>query len=273
MQPTRSLARSISPGPMKLIDMVDPAKQAAMSWTDSAKLAREKELERFNLFPMYPTGNHSSYFLLDPDPCPPTRSFPPCRQPCTRKSKVKLPTSNNTSAQRPPVPVRASVSVLSCSLQVGLGLRQRVISLRGHCLEMQVWRRFPQVVLDRKLTRLRKNQDQDQVSSDYWVDLSDRPCSPPHQRQGYLNLYSCTRSSPSFRLRITRMSPVFLWFVWSSSPASPLYLYIKTNCKLRQCIRLWASSLDRASDTWSEGIPTKIGFVRGTSYTRGFDKY
>ena len=33
---------------------MDPAKQAAMS--DSAKLAREKDLERYDLFPMYPTG-------------------------------------------------------------------------------------------------------------------------------------------------------------------------------------------------------------------------
>lgn len=39
---------------MKLAELMDPIKQAAMS--DAAKLAREKDLERYDLFPMYPTG-------------------------------------------------------------------------------------------------------------------------------------------------------------------------------------------------------------------------
>jgi hypothetical protein len=38
---------------VKLADMMDPAKQAAMS--EAAKLNREKDLERYDLFPMYPT--------------------------------------------------------------------------------------------------------------------------------------------------------------------------------------------------------------------------
>ena len=112
---------------MKLIDMMDPAKQAANS--DAAKLAREKELERYDLFPMYPTGNHSSYSLLDLDSCPPTRKLSSLPPTLCSKSKAKLPTSNNTSAQRPPVPVRASVMVLSRSLPVGLVLIQRPILL------------------------------------------------------------------------------------------------------------------------------------------------
>ena len=51
------LIYSVSPGPMKLAELMDPIKQAAMS--DAAKLAREKDLERYDLFPMYPTGEDS----------------------------------------------------------------------------------------------------------------------------------------------------------------------------------------------------------------------
>ena len=76
---TRSLTCSVSPGPVKLAELMDPAKQVAMS--DSDKLAREKDLERYDLFPMYPTGKPSSS-------TPPlgfrspvsTHSFPPCGQ-------------------------------------------------------------------------------------------------------------------------------------------------------------------------------------------------
>ena len=58
---------------------MDPAKQAAMS--DSAKLAREKDLERYDLFPMYPTGNVLfSTSRLTFHSHLPDRSFPSRRQ-------------------------------------------------------------------------------------------------------------------------------------------------------------------------------------------------
>ena len=54
------LAFSISPGPARLVELMDPT-QVDMS--DSTKWAREKDLERYSLFPMYPTGKHSWFYF------------------------------------------------------------------------------------------------------------------------------------------------------------------------------------------------------------------
>ena len=78
---TQFLICSISPGPVTLTGLMDP-----MSYFVSpevAKLDREQELAKYDLFPMYPTGQ----YMLSP----PLQQLPPNRSPGSFLSFFSFP--------------------------------------------------------------------------------------------------------------------------------------------------------------------------------------
>ena len=118
---------SISPGPKGLVELMDPDKSASAS--DAAKLDREKNLDKYGLFPMYPTGK--PLFSTPFSPFTHASDLQPSSSPQTLylKSTEIPPPFKNISAIPPTAVAQALGMALSRSPLVEQGLMQRSIRL------------------------------------------------------------------------------------------------------------------------------------------------
>ena len=102
---------SISPGPKGLVELMDPDKSASTS--DAAKIDREKNLDKYGLFPMYPTGKPSFSTPFSPFTHASDPQLSSSPQTSYLKSMEIPPPFKNTSAIPPTAVARALGMVLS----------------------------------------------------------------------------------------------------------------------------------------------------------------
>ena len=186
---------------------MDPEKDFVAD--DDEKLSREKLLQRYEMFPMYPTCTPPFLLtLVRPLTCLPFQRSSSPRTSCSR-SPVKLPISNPTSRPLPTLPVRTSdmapsrseVRTLARAPQPPRPARR----LRADASKWKLW--FIPLDLPTHPGLL---QDYHQVAPDHWVDLPDRSGSP-----------SC-RGSPALSTTNAPSEPVRTYLILLYSPSEQL---------------------------------------------------